>query len=429
MLTHECPSWYRERRYLHFDEPLGLSKAHELVSNPERVAKHAFWPLINYTIKTVKLKKIGSLSGLKKIPKDRPIAYASHSDSHILSYYCHQLSSLYEARLTSQNLSDNVLAFRSLAKSNINFAGEAFAEIRQRGNCDAVALDITKFFDTLDHKILKECWLALLDKKQLPNDHYAVYRAITKFSVVHRERLFEILDISKNNPRNGRRRICSPKEFRNKVRGAGLIEVNKSAKGIPQGSAISALLSNLYMLDFDVAAKSFADSINGRYMRYCDDILFIVPSGLSVNVENFANAEIKKIHLDINPCKTITSQFLCPVGKSHQESNRPLQYLGFLFDGQRILIRSAAFAKFSNRMKRGIRLAKATAESRNKVRVGLDLVAKDIYKRKLLARYSHLGGRNFLRYGYRAAHILKSKKILRQLKPLWGRLQIELASK
>ena len=77
-------------------------------------------------------------------------------------------------------------------------------------------------------------------------------------------------------------------------------------------------------------------------------------------------------------------------------------------------------------MKRGVQLAKASAASRNKLRAELSAAGKAVYKKKLLSRYSHLGRRNFLRYGYRAADILNSPAIKRQLRPLWTRLLNEI---
>lgn len=423
------PNWYRQRRYLHFDEPLGLDKAKKLVLDAAQVSSHAFWPLISYTIKTVKLRREAHSGDLKKVPKDRPIAYAAHSDSHILSFYCQLLSERYEQRLDSLGLSDSVLAFRSLGQNNIHFANTAFQEIRSRGSCEVVALDVSKFFDTIDHQRLKADWKNILGVGELPPDHYAVFRAMTKFSMVNRDDLFTKLGISSHNPRSAGRRICSPREFRSEVRAGGLVQKNNKSIGIPQGTAISALLSNIYMLVFDKAASVFVESVGGRYMRYCDDILFIVPPETANAAKKFAETEINALKLSINADKTDISVFKKHPGSTALECDRPLQYLGFLFDGSKVLIRSAAFAKFSNRMKRGVRLAKATAASRNKLRGELSAPSKDVYKKKLLARYSHLGQRNFLRYGYRAADILDSTAIKRQLRPLWGRLKDEIEKK
>jgi len=156
-------------------------------------------------------------------------------------------------------------------------------------------------------------------------------------------------------------------------------------------------------------------------MRYCDDILFIMPTDLAKDTEEFCRLEIGKLKLEINHTKTDICTFTKKGAK--QTCKKPLQYLGFLFDGQQILIRSAAFAKFSNRMKRGVSLAKQTMRSRNKGKLAKGATEQALYQRKILSRYSHLGKRNFLRYGYAAADTMSSKAIRRQLRPLWGRLQ------
>lgn len=420
------PSWYRPRRYLHFDEPLGLDKASRLVLDSTKVARHSFWPLINYTVKTEKLRREPLSGNLEKISKDRPISYAAHSDSHILSYYCQLLSERYEAKLVAHGVSDSVLAFRSLGQNNIHFANSAFLDIKTRGDCEVVALDVSKFFDTIDHQLLKKYWKSILDVEELPADHYSVFRAITKYASVNRDALFSKLGISSHNPRSVGRRICTPDQFRTDIRAGGLVNTNSLSIGIPQGTAISALLSNIYMLEFDRQASQFVATIGGRYMRYCDDILFIVPPDLTDTAKKFAESGMATLKLSINAAKTDICKFNRIPGVNGLQCSRPLQYLGFLFDGRKVLIRSAAFAKFSNRMKRGVRLAKATAASRNKLREEFAAVPKDVYRKKLLARYSHLGRRNFLRYGYRAAGILNSPAIKRQLRPLWSRLLDEI---
>lgn len=418
----DTPTWFRQRRYLHFDEPLSLKKATALVSDPSAVAAHSFWPLIQFKVHTAKIKQNKTTGNLDWHQKDREISYAAHGDSLIFGFYAEALGQVYEAQLAEQGLGDCVLAFRSLGKNNVDFAKAAFDEISARGDCVAVAMDVTKFFDTIDHAQLKKRWMRLLGAVGLPPDHYAVFRALTKFSFVDRDKSFEALGVSVHTPRGGgKHRLCSPADFRLLVREAGLVTVNPHKHGIPQGTAISALLSNLYMLDFDAAARAFAEAHGGRYMRYCDDILFIMPPDLAGATEHFCATEIDKLQLDINPDKTDIC-FFNKTGAGHT-CKKPLQYLGFLFDGQQILIRSAAFAKFSNRMKRGVSLAKQTMRSRNKAKQAKGADEKDLYLRKILARYSHLGKRNFLRYGYTAAQKMNSKAIRRQLRPLWGRLQ------
>jgi len=198
------------------------------------------------------------------------------------------------------------------------------------------------------------------------------------------------------------------------------------SKGIPQGSPISALLSNLYMLEYDSILRSFVEASGGHYFRYCDDILLIVPSVLKTDAEALAVSEIKKLYLEINPSKTDRIDFT-DTG-SGLIASKPLQYLGFLYDGQRILLRSASLARYSERMRASVRLAKSTMKKRNLARMENGEAARPLFKKKLNRKYSHLGRRNFVTYGYEAAKKMESQPIRRQLRALWTRFQTEIES-
>jgi hypothetical protein len=363
-----------------------------------------------------------------KQPKSRDISYASHIDSLIYSYYSDNLSKLYEAALYESGLENDVIAFRSVnKKSNIEFANDAFEEIKRRGSCSVIALDISKFFDTLDHSLLKTSWKSLLKSNVLPEDHYAVFKSLTKFSYVVRDELIEALEIPKTAEVSCWEGLCNAGQFREKVRDKGLIKRNAGSKGIPQGSPISALLSNIYMLSFDRTLKAVIDDIGGKYYRYCDDMLIIVDHSFEKDVEKHVVELIKKYKLEVNTAKTETTTFIkAPSGLVATKQKKPMQYLGFTFDGERKLIRSAGFARFSNKMKRGVSLAKQTARKHNKIRQRKGRLPQEIYRKSLYERYSHLGERNFLNYGLRAAEVMGSDAIRKQLKPLWGRLQAEI---
>jgi len=424
-MLKETPKWYRSRGYLHFDQPINQEKATLLVTSPSRVAKHPFFPLISYVVLSKKISKDQSTGTLNVVTKDRPIAYSAHKDSHIYAYYSQILSEKYEKELIKSNLQDSILAFRALGKSNIDFAYEAFCRIKKLGECSAVALDFSKFFDTLDHDLLKKSWVNLLGKQKLPTDHFNVYKSLTKYSKVDKTTLYKALSISINNPKNGRSRVCNASEFRSMVRGKGLIETNKSRYGIPQGSPISALLSNIYMLEFDKEMKRFVDIYNGYYYRYCDDMLFIVPTELRDTVAGFAVKHVKALKVSINPKKTELRSFK-KVGDT-LISEQMLQYLGFMFDGENIYIRSSSLARYSEKMKRGISLAKQTMRKYNDIRAEKGATEKELFKKKLYSRYTHLGAKNFITYGLRAAKKMdNSKTIRRQLKPLWQRFHEEI---
>ena len=423
-MSENKPLWYRSRGYLHFDVPVSFKKAKSLVTNPDLISKHAFFPLINYAVESKKISKNKDTQKIDVTVKERPIAYASHIDSHIYSYYASILSKKYEAKLKWAGLTGCILAFRGLGKSNIDFAFEAFEQIKAMGECSAVALDFSKFFDTLDHDLLKQSWASLLGEKKLSPDHFNVFKSITKFSQVNKVELYKEFGISPNNPKNGRNRVCTVQEFRDVVRKKNLIKANKGSFGIPQGSPISALLSNIYMFEFDVEMKRYMDIHGGKYYRYCDDMLFIVPAPLRDKVAGYAQEQVKNLKVSINEKKTELRTFSFKDGIL--VADQMLQYLGFMFDGENVYIRSSSLARYSEKMKRGIRLAKKTMNKYNAVRVAKGLSEELLYKRKLYSRYTHLGGRNFITYGLRAASTMQSKTIKRQLKPLWRRFHEEL---
>lgn len=425
MPNKEVEAWYRQRRYLHFDRPTGYRAALAIVTNPAKVTAHSFYPLISYEINTFKIQKSREENSLNKKSKTRPIAYAAHVDSHIYAYYAAQLDILYEKYLAQNEISDCVLAFRKLNQSNVDFAKYAFDKIRARKSCSAVGMDVTGFFDNLDHKHLKSAWKLILGTETLPPDHYAVYSSITKFAIVDRGKLYSEFGISPHNPKHNRHRVCSPEEFRTRVRKCGLIKRNAKQKGIPQGTPISAILSNIYMASFDLAVKNIVGKFGGEYMRYCDDILVIVPVSRRRSISSELSGLISELGLTINESKTECRTFRAR-GDGISKADKPLQYLGFTFDGDTVLLRSASLARYSQRMRKGVRLAKSTTRRWNAIRSRQGRSARPIYRRKLYQKYSHLGKNNFLRYGYNAADKMDSSAIRGQLKPLWQRLKDEI---
>lgn len=417
--------WYKRRTYLHFDEPISRIRAEKIITSPEAVARHAFFPFISYNISSRKIQKDAATGKIVHKEKHRPISYCSHLDAHIYSYYAKSISTAYEDKIAGLGISDSILAFRPLGMSNIHFAKDAFDQIKGMGaNCDAVALDITGFFEHLSHEQLKKAWAQLLGVSALPPDHYAIFKSLTRYSSIEKQALFKALGISPHNPRAAGRRLCTPEAFRNSVRPAKLITRNAHTHGIPQGSPISALLSNIYMLNFDSLACQAVEALGGRYYRYCDDMLFIVPAGKATEIETFAKHELVKLKLSVNEKKTEIRCFFQHNGQL--KADKPLQYLGFLFDGQKVVLRSSSLARFSDRMKKGVWLAKRTKEKYDEIRTANGKPIRPLFKRKLYRKYSYIGRRNFISYGVRASQIMGEDAIRKQIKPLWRKLKDEM---
>lgn len=421
--------WFLQRDYLHFDSPLSFKNANLLVKEPKKVSEHAFLPFLTFDIRTIKYKKNPETTKKEKTDKIRPICYSSHRDGYIYSYYAKMLSELYEKKLAELKINESVLAFRKLGgKSNINFAKQAFDDIVNKGNCTAIALDFTKFFDNLNHDILKEEWSKLLSKEKLPKDHYNIYKSLTNYSLVDKDKVYKLFNISKNNAKTRPYKICSIKEFREKVRkNSSLIKCNPTIsenKGIPQGSSLSALLSNIYMLSFDKKMYDFTNFLNGKYYRYCDDILIIIDTDKIDEVEDYAMTIIEDLKVEINPSKTLKSNF--KYSKGVLISDKDLQYLGFMFNGEKIYLRSASISRYHQKLKKSISISKKTMSKYNKIRKRKGKEEKPLFKRKLYEKYSHLGKSNFIRYGLRAKDIMDSPEIKKQIKKLGQKLENEL---
>ena len=202
-MSSSSSSWYKPKPYPHFDAPLGRKAATQYVSDPEKVARHAFFPLITYNLERLRFQKDPVT---KKIVRDsqtgkplrelkpRHIAYPCHLDGYIFSYYKFLLESEYENWIKLNGLGESVTAFRK-GENNVSLAYKAFNFISSNPRCVIVATDISGFFDNLSHKILKELWEKFLGCPKLPIDHYAVFKAITRFSEVERQKVLDYFGV------------------------------------------------------------------------------------------------------------------------------------------------------------------------------------------------------------------------------------------
>lgn len=362
------------RTYPHFDANLSEAEADAMVGDPQQVAKHAFFPFIEYSEGWTKF----AAKGLQGKRKSRPIKYASRRDSCIYSHYREILSDAYERELAKRGIERAVLAYRRIPKantrgnkSNIHFAAEAFSEILGLGDCLVYALDISSFFESIDHAVLKQRWKQVMGYSKMPPDHYSVFRNITRYSTVSREELYRALGFIGPKSIGGRKvtgyiikrvplQVCSGKIFRQKV--LQLICVNPNSFGIPQGSPMSDVLANLYMLEFDAAIAAEMATAGGSYRRYSDDVLLIVPG----HADNW-HARLKLIdftlaglgsNLNIQPTKTTVHKFsqssmsgqcLCE-RISGTAGRNGLEYLGFRFDGSRVFLRDSTRSRLQRKM-------------------------------------------------------------------------------
>ncbi len=402
--------WYIARPYAHFDRPLPFDAAKAYVADPARIQQHAFHPFIDFEIvqRRYKVRAQRAEVGSKR----RPIGVPSHVDGYVFAYYAKLLGGRYEEYLIANDLGQCVLAYRRGLGSNIDFARAAFDEIARRDRCTAMAFDLEKFFETIDHSTLRSNWGRLLGVERLPSDHFAVFTAITRHASVNLEACRVRLGIP---PKAALPRpICTPAAFRNVIRRnpnglPNLVNTNRNRYGIPQGSQISALLSNMYLMNFDLEMKMLSDQVGGYYRRYSDDILWICDPQAAGLVETSLKQALAKLGgtTTLNENKTERSPFhVTPSGRL--ETDRQIQYIGFVFDGSRVRIRSQTLSRYWRRV---VYAARATtrAARHSAVKPGIP------YKRKLSRRFSHLGHRNLISYAQRSEGIMKTGAIRRQL--------------
>lgn len=392
------------RRYVHFDIPLSRADCKKLVTDPAAVKSHSFYPFMRHDVVRHKLKRTST--GIKKSRKIRDIRYAGHADAAIYAYYNFLLVEGYEKRLDALGLSDNVIAFRALSKSNVDFAQEAFEWIDGNRPCVALGFDVKDFFGSLDHRLLKECWAWVLDMAHLPDDHYSVFKSLTKHASVELIAARRALGLSRESL-SRISRLCTPAEFRNTIRGGALVFVNPQSCGIPQGSPVSAALSNIYMLPFDTKLKAIVEGMGGLYRRYCDDILVVVPEAHEASICKLVQSELSSLRLSMQPSKTLVCHF-GPTGKS----DVPLQYLGLIYDGGQVFLRASGVARFYLKMRRGV------TQFKEAKKLDGDTTLLVQRRRTLLQRYTeHTSkeARSYFKYVKMAARKTKSAAIKRQL--------------
>ena len=429
----DSSSWYERKAYPHFDLPLSKKAADSFVHGFRKRQSHAFHPLITYDIVTPRTRKDPQTRRPIRTNKTRHIAYPSHRDGYIFSYYKSLLEEPYEQWLKENRLGESVTAFRRLKKNNIRLAKEAFDFVKANPTCKIIATDVEGFFDNIDHQILKKIWGEFLTEDKLPDDHYAVHKAMTKYSIVKRNKLYQTfsLKIKKRSRSNrGPERICTPKEFREKVVNGNLVKRScgwKRGIGIPQGTSLSPLLSNLYMADFDIAMHRRITFLGGRYWRYCDDILIVIPSLLEFGILAYIDRLLEMLKLQRSKEKT-------QIRYNSQLPSKQLQYLGFLFNGEKIAVRSSSIHRYLHKLKKAIQAIKIRQREESKGRAykapfrktslynmysELPLRGKKIKARKRIQKYRG----NFTHYMQKSAQTMDSSTIRRQRKRLLEQLR------
>lgn len=432
---------YLKKGYIHFDLkfwfPERKRELKEILKNGlkffnkshQREEWWPFSPFLKILLKTPRYKYQEAEGHFDLETKIRPICFASHIDSLIFGFYSYVLTKKYELYLEKWGFSDCVIAYRSNldGRCNIQFAKEVFDEVHVRKDCTAIALDIKGYFDHIDHLILKEKWIEVIGKK-LPPDQFKIYKALTSYSYINKNNLLKKYDVNlkslKKSPATLLDLVPGDKDFEKyqKLRTDKLIVTNDKPNrktgrlnGIPQGSGMSAVLSNIYLLDFDRDLNRQAKDQGFFYRRYCDDILIVCDSSEAEFLQRDIIEKInKEYHLIIqerkveviefrpnnkgvirgfNKKKKLADELDGAEFKNEHKYYKSLQYLGFEYNGQNIHIRPSSLSRYFLKMRGRIIKTVMMAYSKN-------AKSDKIWKKQIFEKYSHLGNRNFLTYAY-----------------------------
>lgn len=396
--------WFRPRSYKHFDLPVSDEFKTKVVTDPNFVSQHAFSPLIHNDMNTRRYNPEIKKTRLKK----RPIKYDSHRDSCIYSYYSYQLTTILDDYYRDNGLNDNVIAYRKLGKSNADFANEVFVHANRNSPVCILAFDVEGFFDNLDHKQLKCRIKRVLNSDSLSDDWYAVFKNVTRYHYVEMKDIQNHSRFGDSLKSKGMKPIATIRELKE----SSINIHSHPSKGIPQGTPISAVLSNLYMIDFDLEMKSYCDQIEGFYRRYSDDILVICKPDFCSEVEETVRLLIEQDKLSLNKDKTELTEFDSTAPMDH--TKKSAQYLGFILYPDGAAIRPSTISRHKRKLHRSIRHATTKAKSEPEVGRSSKIFTKSLYR-----RFTPVNARNFYRFGRRCTNAFESNhRIKKQLKKM-----------
>lgn len=422
---------FKPRYYKHIDKVVNIRDVIDKVKEKEYIKKHSFFPFISYTLKFKKFcSEVDENTHQHWKFKERPIKYASHIDRCIYQWYSYNLNNKYNNYCYKSNLHDSVIAYRTnlKGKTNIEFAKEAFDFIKKHDECYILVSDFSKFFDYIEHDLLKRNLCEILNVNKLDDDFYKVFRSMTKYAYIEKEIIEKYLISNKIETKESIKNNNSlfdkiPWKIAKKDLKAS-IKINKEKYGIPQGSPLSGIFANIYMINFDKLVNEYVKNKNGIYRRYSDDLIVIIPKievGSINEIWDYLNI-IKDMYPMLKMNVSKTSGYLYKDKKiislhnyisGMKDGNGFISYLGFSFDGKYIKFRDKTLTKFFYKLYRKIDDMKKRETKR--ILKGKKRHTK-IDKHLILKELNSSTGesRKFIDYVKRAKRVFKNEKYIIQ---------------
>lgn len=216
----------------------------------------------------------------------------------------------------------------------------------EKGYMYILNIDLSKFFDTIDHKILIDDLYSFFCKEN------KILLSILKNFIYS----YRITPENLNKARyKGKKMIPKYKLFHNVK-----VKREKREKGIPQGGILSGLLANIYLYDFDLwMIKTLNEKYDLKYIRYADDFLVLLKN--SKNIETIFN-EIKEKLLSKN-------LIVHPLGEKSQIINlnkKMVNYVGFEIQKNKTRVKKENIEAFKTKIKKIFSEIKKSKEYKEK---------------------------------------------------------------
>lgn len=413
---------YTSKSYKHIDKKISFDKVKNYAITPSSVARHSFLPFIHYQAISDKYNQ--QSSNIKNRPikrKERSIYYSGHLDSYIYRYYSDTLNKFYNQYAKDIGIDGNSVAYRTNAphRSSINFSAEVFAFLSSISSGIILVGDFTSFFDNLDHHLLKIRLQKVLEVPRLSPDWYNVFKSLTKFGYIERDELEKIPEEIVQNGKGHHSYFKTISDFR-AFQKYYKTKYNKEKFGIPQGSALSGVLANVYSIDFDRDMSNLAKMYNGLYKRYSDDFILILSTSedglvekLKKDIANLAHQNKIKLQQDKTRFFFKKEQVIL---KEDGDTRAHIDFLGFTFDGFNVRMRERSIYKFYRNARKLILLSKKLQKKMK--------LKKLPNRHKIYSLYTDFGKSmkypsNFISYAKR------SQKIFDEISPATNNLMME----
>jgi hypothetical protein len=197
---------------------------------------------------------------------------------------------------------------------------DAFARVaairqkRRRSDFWVAECDIQKFYDTVNHSVIKRAFKKLVAKVNRANPERPVSgSAVRLFMAYLASYTFRRNVLPLNDPKVGyfadhHMLGCRFNWVERDLKDHGFYRsLGNTRIGVPQGAALSGLVANIILDRVDKALARRGDK-NLTYVRYCDDMIIIHPrKGKCAEYMRLYQDELRKLKLLVHPAKPVVT--------------------------------------------------------------------------------------------------------------------------